>query len=930
MLRVATFCLCILLLPFVVRAQKEVNIWYFGYHAGLDFNTTPATVLTDGQTYTREGVATICDGATGKLLFYTEGSTVWNAKHEVMPNGTGLMGDPSSVQSGIAVPFPGHPGQYYLFTTMTDKGFRYNVVDLALDNGKGDIVPGTKNTILLNTWESTEKMAATRHCNGRDYWVVTHSANGNTFHVYLLSPSGLSAATTYSVGAVIHPGGWEEGGYIKFSPDGSTILHSLCSMRQGAMSVVDLLKFDSRTGVISAPFASLDVIFPVGIEFTTSGRLLYVVSMNLGQWNKLYQYDMTAPDINASQQTIVTSTDDIQMGGLQMGPDGYIYMGFEKGYEQGYRYVGMIHKPDVRGIGCNFERDAVDMDPAGNRRTSLSFPTFMSSFLNVPGDFTASEVCGGSPVFRLVSEAGVVSVLWDFGDGSTSTALSPRHTYASDKTYSVKVRVVRECSTDEKTKEITTGHDIATSVTKTICSNEPYILPDGRKVNTAGVYTSTIKRFAGPCDSIITTTLKVLPAYQLTEKIRICSGEVYQLPDGRKVNSPGNYTSSLKTYQQCDSIITTELFVPARDYPVAATICQGDSYQLPDGKTIKDAGVYRSVFTSSLGCDSVIVTTLTVNPTYRIEQVINICEGDNYRLPDGLVVNVAGQYISDLTTYLGCDSVIITDLRTNPHYHLSKDVSTCDNEPYLLPDGRKVSVAGTYLSSLTSFYGCDSVITTRLTVLPSYSLELYDTICNGNLYTLPDGRKAGRANDYTSNLFTVNGCDSIIVVHLALKEKPQVTLDPETCLFAGRPTTITLAPGYDRYEWQSGFMGNVYNIRYPGTYRVAVTNECGTTAVQTIAKTCSVDLYVPNAFTPNDDGQNDLFRLRQPHGQVLLEFRVFDRWGMEVFATTDAMQGWDGTFKGHPQPVGAYVYFIRYKNIDGVERHLRGTVSLLR
>ncbi|MEZ2442723.1 gliding motility-associated C-terminal domain-containing protein [Chitinophaga sp. RCC_12] len=931
MLRVARICLVFLLLPVIVHAQKEINIWYFGYNAGLNFNTTPATVLTDGRTYTREGVATICDGATGKLLFYTEGSTVWNAQHGIMPNGTGLMGDPSSVQSGIAVPFPGHPGQYYLFTTMTNKGFRYNILDMALDNGKGDIIPSTKNTALLSNSQSTEKMAATRHCNGRDYWIVTHSANGATFHVYLLSPAGLSAATTYTTGAVIHPGGWEETGHIKFSPDGGIIVHSLGSIRQGAMSVVDLLKFNNSTGVISPPFASLNIIFPLGIEFTISGKLLYVVSMNYLNWGKLYQYDLTAPDINASQQTIVTNTDDIQMGGLQMGPDGHIYMGYEQGYYGGYRYVGMIHNPEVRGVGCNFERDAIDMEPpgTGQHRTSVSFPTFVNSFLYFPADFTASDLCTPSPLFKLNNEVGVTSILWDFGDGTTSVELSPRHTYAIEKKYTVKVKVTRRCSTDEKIQDIILGSKTEESVTKSICSNDTYTLPDGREVSTAGVYVSTLKRLSNGCDSIINTTLKILPVYQLTEKVTICSGQEYQLPDGRKVNSSGSYTSSLKTYQGCDSITTTVVYVPEKNYPQDAVICEGDNYRLPDGKVVTVAGIYNSILMSSAGCDSIIITTLVVNPVYAAAESISICDGDTYRLPDGRTVSVTGQYTSRFKSDKGCDSLIVTNLQMLPRYNIAKTAITCEGEPYMLPDGRSVRVSGTYVSSFASYHGCDSIITTRLTVMPVYSQEKYDTICNGQFYTLPDGRSVSSAGRYVSALFTTSGCDSTVIVYLALKEKPQVTLVPEVCLFSGRPTVITLVPGYDKYEWQNGFSGNVYAIRYPGIYRVAVSNECGVVNLQTLVKECASDLYVPNAFTPNGDGLNDVFRLRQPNGQVLLEFRVFDRWGVEIFSTTNLLQGWDGTYKGQLQPVGAYVYFIRYKNIDGIEKQLKGAVNLL-
>lgn len=246
-----------------------------------------------------------------------------------------------------------------------------------------------------------------------------------------------------------------------------------------------------------------------------------------------------------------------------------------------------------------------------------------------------------------------------------------------------------------------------------------------------------------------------------------------------------------------------------------------------------------------------------------------------------------------------------------------------------LPDGRVVSRSGSYVSPLHTYRGCDSIITTRLTVLPAYSKDPYDTVCNGNPYTLPDGRRVFVAGDYTTTLTAVNGCDSIVLSHLALKDKPQVSIVQDICLFNYKPVTVVVQSGY-QYLWGNGSTTNTQVIRYPGTYRVSVSNECGTTRLQTVAKDCAVDLYVPNAFTPNGDGQNDVFRLRTPHGQVLLEFRIFDRWGAEVYTSTDVLQGWDGTCKGTPQPVGSYVYFIRYKNIEGEEKLLKGAVHLLR
>src|SRR5665213_1168130 len=96
---------CLISLAEKALAQKEGNIWYFGNHAGIDFNTGAAFALTDGAMSTLNGCATISNAA-GKLLFYTDGITVYDKTHHVMLNGTGLNGGLSSTQSAIIVPKP--------------------------------------------------------------------------------------------------------------------------------------------------------------------------------------------------------------------------------------------------------------------------------------------------------------------------------------------------------------------------------------------------------------------------------------------------------------------------------------------------------------------------------------------------------------------------------------------------------------------------------------------------------------------------------------------------------------------------------------------------------------------------------------------------------------------------------------------------------
>lgn len=773
MKKVVAACLFVsLCMPLGLKAQKEINRWYFGYNAGINFNTSPASVLTDGQTYTREGVATICDGATGNLLFYTEGSVVWNAHHAIMPNGAGLQGDPSSVESGVAVPFPGHPKQYYLFTTAEFKGFRYSIVDMTLDNGNGDIIPASKNTLLLPTEASTEKMTATRHCNGKDYWIITHEKNSSDFVIYLLTATGISAPVRYTLGYYVREGGWEGVGYLKFSPQGDILAHTIGPQVQGIPGRGELFRFNNSTGVLTGPFSILDGLTPFGVEYAASGRLLYVTASNQPI---LAQYDLTAADVNASRINIAQAPPNLSMGGLQMGPDKQIYMAYENGYDQGYRYVGLIHQPEIRGVGCNYEQDGMDMDPSGQRRTAMSFPSFVNSFFYYPADFTVTGSCMGAPAtLRLVNESDVKGISWDFGDGTSSTELAPKHTYTASKDYTVTVKVTRSCGTDEKTR------------------------------------------------------------------------------------------------------------------------------------------------------------TVTIGRSYEEEEDIRLCEGNIYTLPNGTIVKTNGTYQSNLKTVTGCDSIIHTRVTFFPVYHITKDVRICEGEFYLLPDGRHVTAPGSYTSSLQTYKGCDSIITTKLLLNPAFNVERYDTTCKGMSFILPDGKTTDQTGDYISRLISASGCDSIITTHLQINDKPVTSLGADVCLFNYRPVIITAAPGYQRYLWQDGSTNASYTIRYPGRYTVQVSNECGTTSDVVIAKICSPDLYIPNAFSPNNDGNNDVFRLVTPNGQELLEFRIFDRWGKELFCAVSIQQGWNGTFKGAPQPIGGYVYFIRYRNIDREEKILKGTVMLLR
>lgn len=90
------------------------------------------------------------------------------------------------------------------------------------------------------------------------------------------------------------------------------------------------------------------------------------------------------------------------------------------------------------------------------------------------------------------------------------------------------------------------------------------------------------------------------------------------------------------------------------------------------------------------------------------------------------------------------------------------------------------------------------------------------------------------------------------------------------------------------------------------------------------------ELLIPNAFSPNNDGQNDFFKVCNITNEKLIDFKVFNRWGTILFRTTDPKQGWDGTNKGQMQPLGVYGYVIRIGYADGYVETYKGTVTLIR
>lgn len=418
---------CIFFLLFVlhgIHAQKEANIWYFGRNAGIDFNTGDPIPLLDGQVNTNEGVASISD-FDGSLLFYTDGVQVYNKSHLPMQNGSGLMGDQSTTQSSIIIPKPLSSTIYYIFTlTMegSSPGLRYSEVDMDLDGGLGTVTQN-KNMPLITP--CTEQLTAIKHANGTDIWVITHGYANNAFHSYLVTPNGVNGtAITTNSGSVLVPGPTNGGtlGCMKISPQGTKL--GICNYLSG----IQVFDFDAATGTVSAPVLLANNPGNYGLEFSPSGDLMYVSIEYAGT---ITQFDLIAADIPASATIVFNHGPTIGGGSLQLAPNRKIYMA------SGGSYLSVIHNPDIVGTGCNAEVESLFL---GGPVCRLGLPNFIQSFF--VSEIRANHLCfGDTTEFSFVSTIEPDTILWNFGDGDTSSVPAPSHTYAIAGPYTVSATV---------------------------------------------------------------------------------------------------------------------------------------------------------------------------------------------------------------------------------------------------------------------------------------------------------------------------------------------------------------------------------------------------------------------------------------------------------------------------------------------------------
>jgi len=340
-------------------------------------------------------------------------------------------------------------------------------------------------------------------------------------------------------------------------------------------------------------------------------------------------------------------------------------------------------------------------------------------------------------------------------------------------------------------------------MTEEICLGDSILL-GGTYETTSGTYTDSLTALNG-CDSIVIIELTVLPTSMTEVQMGICTGDSIML-GGAYQTMTGTYQDTLSNVDGCDSIIVTTLTVNSEfEIPLEETICEGDSILL-SGEYQTISGVYQDSLLSVTGCDSIITTTLTVNPNELTNEAVTICSNEEHFV-GGANQNTSGTYQDTLQTINGCDSIIITELTVLPSYETPVTVSICEGEEYLA-GGQLQNTDGVYQDTLTASNGCDSVITTTLSVLDVFIVNIDTAICEGESILLA-GIEQTENGIFTDTLSSIGGCDSIIITNLVVNDIYNISNTVDIC------------------EGDSILLGGIYQT-ISGTYYDTLTtiNNC--------------------------------------------------------------------------------------------------------
>lgn len=837
-------------------AQRQENVWVFGEQSGLNFNSgLPVPIQSSVTGSTGEAYASVCN-ENGELLFYTEGSFIWDKNGNLMPNGSNLTGlipanqgvpvTSSSSQGALIVPYPDQDSLYYVFSvTDVEMGAQsgrlyYSLVNMRLNNGLGDVVPGMKSIFIDSMLSESITATVGDRCN---VWLISRSQVFQELRIYEITAMGLNPTPIVSPS----PG---MGHYMVVSQNRKQLVVNGDRLR--------FYNFDPVTGSASLLITLSSSGY--GICFSSDDTKLYTSTTSSNNQDVvMYQYDMSSLDSLSIENSRVTIG---QLGTftshIKRAVNGKLY------FLSSWNSMGVINQPNLSGSACGFTPDIVS--PLIGTEFSYGFPNVVAV---IPHDtfLTSQQRSAGCFASQTLVTALDTSTGWDYVWNTGMTG--PQLTADTPGTYRVTYHTP-PCNYHVDTFQV----DFPNGVLPTI-----YTMAECRSDSNGYAYAYTY-----PDDPV---------TYSYTW---MRDDDTLSVTDTLSDVPSGSYSLHVQTNTGCDTLLFFD--IGEEDFRVSFTvsdtlICVGDAIGL---NNTSDAHFSKYYWTFGNGD-----TTDLPDPVSYVYP-----ESGAYQL----ILSGEGAICKD-TAY----QTIRVDQPLLPAFEVEPQ-AVCVGQPvYFYPRTDSTTVQLSW------------EMEEQLRVESSIQSRYQHGFTSGG--TFPVTLKVGsRACPDTSIM------DSIRVYAL-----PEVDLgsDSSLCL-NGQPLylrNLREVPLHPHHQvWSTGDTTEVLRVVHPGIYTLSVTMEpigCTTTESIEITKDCYLD--IPNAFTPNGDGNNDYFLPCLLLSESLNHFKmqIFNRWGQLLFETTNLNgRGWDGRFNDKVQPMGVYLYRIDADFSNGRKEAYKGNLTLLR
>ena len=894
----------------VALAQFDQHTWFIGddtplTQTGLRFG------LDDNQPQDYSGIRyplklnennmIVSDGASGEVIFYTDGLQIVDASHRIMPNGSDLGGTPSNNYGTSVVYDPAGCRTYYLFsgedeTFPAPRALYYSKIDMdlpgngTLDQPLGDVVAGEKRVRIMDADVDIAQglFALPKANDNKESWLFAAQRDGNVLLQFEVTASGVQLVAEYSLSHLLREEIAEDdpilGFRMAYYPDLITqgrLVIAVSRKMDESEAPIGYVRFDPELGQIlndQATIITNDVRWTYDVEFSPDGSKLYYTEY-FG--NRLRQYDFATETLT----TVATSNHGGRTGGLRLAPDGAIYWANAYSYFNGSRVPGLarINAPNAVGTDCEVEFDAVTFPPANRPLWLGALPTFGSFPTPIEvrgrGNANCGQKNGEAEVIINVGDAADYTYLWDNGEPTQRTfGLSAgMHTVsvtdASGCTQTASVVIEGDTGLPPAEFSVQIKDDSS-------CSGEP----DGAlRINHSGFnpgeFYTVYFTYAGQPDTLDAETDATgqLNLYPLRQG-HYSDIEVAAADDCRGI-VPGDYTIG--------SVNTLNAPVVER----AGGNCAGDTVVLrilsPNpGSIFTWKGPTGSTY---LG-DSLVLTGISeaAAGAYSLVESRGDCSSAVVETP--VVVATAPEPI-------GIDTASCLPELSIP---FSLTLQPVIWEDGAAPGRRVVSESGTYRFTFTNTAGCSA--------RDSFTVRLADAV----ELTLPED-------------LTVPEC-TLLTLDAGLSDSVDLDIlwsgDFDLCADCVAPTVF---------------------VDTAGTVTVQVLDlrtGCRTVDSTEIRIIANQDIFVPNAFSPNGDGTNDFFTVysRKPN-MVVQRMAIYDRWGNAVFSrenflANDSSIGWGG--EGLPIEGGkaynneVFVYLITLRLSDGREVERSGFVHLVR